>query len=287
VKREFVGATVRNNLCVCDFFGFLVALRDLSMKKNQRDVECDEASVTMSELDGVRYLHLGTPWVQGAMRIARPNQIELEYVRRMMACLLLRPSADLSLGHAVQLGLGAGAITRFCHSVLKMQTTVLEINPSVVAAGHMWFRLPVSNSRLQVLQQDAAAFVQNPDHAATVDVLCIDLYDHLAAGPVLDSAEFYADCARTLVPGGVLAVNLFGRSANWLQSANRIAQAMGFERVRSLQATREGNTAVIACAQANWPDRETLLQRAVYIEDKFKLPAKKWLRMIRVLPESN
>jgi len=28
--------------------------------------------VTLSEEDGVRYLHFGTVWVQGAMRIGRP-----------------------------------------------------------------------------------------------------------------------------------------------------------------------------------------------------------------------
>ncbi len=253
------------------------------MKKNQSEFE--QVSATMSEEGGVRYLHLDSPWVQGAMRASRPNEIELEYVRRMMAWMLLRPSTDLKQGHALQLGLGAGAITRFCHNVLNMNTTVVELNASVIAACRLWFRLPHQSSRLQVVQDDAAAFVRNPHHAATVDVLCIDLYDHLAEGPVLDSAEFYADCARMLAPGGVLSVNLFGRNANWLRSAHRIAAVLGLERVRSLQATREGNTTVMACAQTHWPDRETLLERAAHIENSFKLPARKWLRMIRVLPD--
>ena len=43
------------------------------------------APATISEADGVRYLHLGTDWVQGAMRLRKPHAIELEYVRRMMA----------------------------------------------------------------------------------------------------------------------------------------------------------------------------------------------------------
>jgi spermidine synthase len=30
----------------------------------------------------------------------------------------------------------------------------------------------------------------------TVDALQVDLYDHEAAAPVLDSADFYADCRR-------------------------------------------------------------------------------------------
>ena len=57
--------------------------------------------VTLSEHDGVRYLHLGTPWVQGAMRIARPRAIELEYVQRMLAALLWVPQEDLAEGRAV------------------------------------------------------------------------------------------------------------------------------------------------------------------------------------------
>ena len=34
-------------------------------------------SVDISEEAGVRYLHFGSDWVQGAMRIARPWALEL------------------------------------------------------------------------------------------------------------------------------------------------------------------------------------------------------------------
>ena len=33
----------------------------------------------------------------------------------------------------MQLGLGAAAITRFCHQVLRMRTTAVELNPAVIA----------------------------------------------------------------------------------------------------------------------------------------------------------
>lgn len=39
---------------------------------------------TTTEYRGVRSLHLGTSWVQGAMRLAKPDHIELEYVQMMM-----------------------------------------------------------------------------------------------------------------------------------------------------------------------------------------------------------
>ena len=88
--------------------------------------------VTVSEHDGVRYLHLGSPWVQGAMRIRRPQVVELEYIRRMLAAVLWLPSASLGRGRAVQLGLGAGALTRFTAQTLGMPTTAVELNPQVI-----------------------------------------------------------------------------------------------------------------------------------------------------------
>src|SRR6185369_14340626 len=46
-------------------------------------------SIEVSEEDGVRYLHFGSRWIQGAMRIARPYALELEYTRDLMFPLLL------------------------------------------------------------------------------------------------------------------------------------------------------------------------------------------------------
>ncbi len=241
-------------------------------------------SATISEADGVRYLHLGTPWVQGAMRIRKPLAIELEYVQRMMVWLLLRHGADLGKGQAVQLGLGAGAITRFCHSKLRMRTTAVEINPSVIGAGRAWFHLPQDSPRLEVLEMDAAKFVAEPQRADSVQVLCVDLYDHEAAAPVLDSEGFYADCRRILSDDGVLSVNLFGRQSSFPRSLQRISGAFGGSQVRTMQPTREGNSIVVALKSEPFPAQSLLAARAQNIETRFHLPARKWLRMIRPLP---
>jgi spermidine synthase len=241
---------------------------------------------TISESAGVRYLHLGTPWVQGAMRLAQPRALELEYVRRMMAWMLLRPSAELKKGHAVQLGLGASAITRYCHGVLRMRSTAVEINRSVIDACRLWFRLPADSATLQVLQMDAAAYVADPARHASASVLCVDLYDHEAASPVLDSAVFYRDCAALLAPSGVLSVNLFGRDSSFETSAARIAAAFGADRVCRLAPTKEGNTIVLALKSDTLPAPDELAARAENIETRFALPATKWARMLRRLPHA-
>ena len=238
----------------------------------------------MSEHDGVRYLHLDSPWVQGAMRLARPQALELEYIQRMMAWMLWRPEEEVAEGHAVQLGLGAGAITRFCHKVLRMKTTVVEINPTVIGANRLWFRLPPDDARLTVVEGDAGEWVARPAHAGVAQVLNVDLYDHEAAAPVLDDEAFYAGCRDVLdAHGGVMTVNLFGRDASFSASSERIASVFGRDQVWSLRPTREGNTVVVAARDVKIPGRDELTARAANIEERYGLPARKWLRMVRPL----
>ena len=113
----------------------------LPITKKNKTFELPE--VNFSEDGESRYLHLGTPWIQGAMNIKVPFELELEYVQRMMAGLLFLKSASVSGRHAMQLGLGAASLTKFCRKKLQMKTTVLEINPQVLNACRTWFKLPV------------------------------------------------------------------------------------------------------------------------------------------------
>ena len=162
-----------------------------------------------------------------------------------------------------------------------MRTTAVELNQSVIDACRLWFHLPADTARLKVLAMDAADFAGDPQRRESVDALCVDLYDHAAASPVLDSAAFYRDCHALLVDGGALSVNLFGRDASFERSAQRIAEVFGAAQIASLRPTKEGNTVVVALKVTPWPDREALAARADNIETRFQLPARKWLRMIR------
>src|SRR5215470_5108501 len=94
------------------------------------------AAVTLSESAGVRYLHFGTEWVQGAMRIAQPYRLELEYQQQMMAPLLLLPRPR----RVLQLGLGAAALAKFCHRHLPFaETVVVELDQTVIGTARRWF----------------------------------------------------------------------------------------------------------------------------------------------------
>lgn len=237
--------------------------------------------VNFSEHGDVRYLHLATPWVQGSMRIKKPYDIDLEYVQRMIAWLLFMPADGVAGAHAMQLGLGAGAITKFCYKKLGMTCTAIELNPGVLHACRGWFRLPPDDERLRVVIADAAQEIRSPEWTGVVDALQVDLYDHEAAAPVLDSEDFYRDCRALLSPHACMTVNLFGRSSSYEASLQKIAAAFGEDAVWAFKPTREGNTVVLAQRTPSRPRREQLLEAAERIEALCGLPARKWLRVFK------
>lgn len=55
--------------------------------------------VDFSELGGFRYLHFGSEWIQGGMRINRPYSLALEYQQYMLALLFFRPEPGKIHGH--------------------------------------------------------------------------------------------------------------------------------------------------------------------------------------------
>lgn len=185
-----------------------------------------EHSIDISEEAGVRYLHFGSSWVQGAMRIARPWALELAYTREMMAGLILHPD-DGWPRNALLIGMGAASLPKFIYRNLPAcRMTVVEIQPGVVAAARQFFKLPDDPARLEVVIDDGADFVaQNGPH---YDLILSDGFGPDARPGRLDRVDFYAACRQRLAPNGLFVCNLLGRSRGFQASVERIRAA--FER---------------------------------------------------------
>ncbi len=234
---------------------------------------------TFSEGGGIRYLHFGTEWVQGAMNISKPSELVLEYTRQMMAWLLFleAPKAPKGIG---TLGLGAASLTRYCLKHTTSRVRVVEWNPQVVAACHMFFRLPDQGRRLQVFLDDAAKWVADPDNHGTCSALMVDLYDAFARGPVRDSVEFYSDCRKVLGEVGVLTVNLFGEHESFPRNIQNLDQAFD-GRVVLLPEIDAGNRVAIAFTGPVLEiEAGDLLARAEDVESRYGLPARRWARAL-------
>jgi len=233
------------------------------------------APVTFSEEGGVRYLHFGTEWVQGAMRLKKPEHIELEYAQQMMAWLLFLETPK----RIVQLGLGAAALTKFAHRFLKRaKVEAVELNPAVVVAARTMFELPPDDARLTVHEADAWDFVNDRLNHGTIGALQIDVYDATARGPVLDSVAFYRAVRACLTDAGIVTVNLFGDHPSFVRNMKRLNEAFD-GRVVALPEVHDGNRVAIAFSgPALSVPFATLQQRAKLIEGELGLPARKWLK---------
>lgn len=227
---------------------------------------------TITEFEGVRSLHLGTSWVQGAMRLAKPDAIELEYVQMMMMWMLFMDKPR----HIVQLGLGSAALTKFCYQRFPdARVTAVDLNPNVIAICQALFGLPPNDARLNVLEMNALDFVMDPANHGKVDVLQVDLYDEEARGPVLDTPEFYQACAACLTPGGIMTVNVFGDYINYDKNFQHMELA--FDSVVWLPEVHDANIIAVAFKQSPTVDFAELYERAGTIKKQMNLRAKSWV----------
>jgi len=200
-------------------------------------------SIEISEEDGVRYLHFGSEWVQGAMRIARPWALELQYTRQMMLPLLLRPQAGWP-SSVLLVGLGSAAQTRFLHRYRpRSRITVVEIDPAVVAAARQFFKLPEESARLRIEIGDGHEFVAAKP--GRFDLVLVDGFDEKGRTGMLDTLPFYLHCRQRLGERGMMAVNLVDRSRGVGASVARLREAFD-DRVLVLPRCEEANTVAIA-----------------------------------------
>lgn len=207
------------------------------------------ADIVVSEEAGVRYLHFGSRWIQGAMRLQRPWALELEYTRQMMAPLAMR--GDPAWPREVLIvGLGAASQLRFLwRHRPAARFTVLEIDERVVAAAQQSFKLP-DGERVRVVVGDAAD--ELPSLAGAFDLVLVDGFDARGSAGRLDGVPFYAACRERLAPGGWLSVNLLSRTRGVKPSLARLAEAFG-ERMLALPRCESGNTVALAWREGGPP----------------------------------
>ena len=199
-------------------------------------------NIDISEEAGVRYLHFGSSWVQGAMRIARPFALELDYTREMMVPLLLH-GADWPR-KVLQIGLGAASVTKFLYRHRpQAKLTVIEIEPRVAAAARQFFKLPEDAQRIDIRYGDGADFVI--ESRQRYDLILVDGFDADARTGRLDTLPFYLDCRARLADDGLLCVNLLSRRKDFGKSVKRLEEAFA-GRAIAFPSCDSGNAIALA-----------------------------------------
>jgi spermidine synthase len=225
-----------------------------------------DASVEISEQDGIRYLHLGSATIQSGMRVSDPDDLVLAYTRSMMAFLLFAPEPQ----RVVSVGLGGGSVNKWIYRHFpQAEQVAIELNPRVIAVSRQYFQVPADNTRLKVIQADGARWVG--EHWDSADVVLVDGYDGESHAAELATPEFYGAVARALRRDGILAVNLWGSDPQFDEYVRRIEAA--FEgQVACVPALQKGNIIVLAFKRRPLSLRwDELRERAKLLEARYGL----------------
>jgi spermidine synthase len=199
--------------------------------------------IDISEQAGVRYLHFGSSWVQGAMRIARPWNLELEYTREMMASLLLRNETRWPR-KILLIGLGAASLTKFLYRYRPdAHLTIVEIEPAVVAAARHFFKLPEDDKRIHMIIGCGAEYILGTNKR--FDLILVDGFNEHAHPGQLNSLPFYQACRSRLTDQGIMAVNLLGLCKGVLGGFAHILDAFD-NRALMFPSCESGNTIAFA-----------------------------------------
>ena len=237
-----------------------------------------DASVEMSEQDGIRYLHLGSATIQSGMRVSDPEDLVLAYTRSMMAFLLF----GLEPRRVVTIGLGGGSVNKWMYRHFpQAEQVAIELNPRVIAVARQYFHVPADDARLRVIQADGARWISEQQDSA--DVVLVDGYDGDSHAAELATAEFYCAVARALRSNGTLVVNLWGSDRRFDEYVHRIEAA--FEgQVACVPALQKGNIIVLAFKRRpvllRWDE---LRERAKQLEARYGLEFIRFVEGLRRL----
>jgi len=164
----------------------------------------EHGQMQIFDREGIRSLYFDSGACQSSLQLSDPTTLILGYTQCMLAGLLFRPTPQQIL----LIGLGGGALARFLHHHLPAaQIVCVETRTAVVELAQTYFDLPDS-SRLHIHIGDGAAYLRTARDGA-FDLILVDAFDSAGVHASVCTAEFHADCRRSLRADGVLGINLW------------------------------------------------------------------------------
>ena len=237
-----------------------------------------QAAVAVSEEGGVRFLHIGGDAIQSAMRLSKPDRLELHYTRAMMGFLLFHPKPK----RVLMIGLGGGSMARFLHQAHpRARVIALDVSPEVVAAARRHFDFPADNARLSVVLEDGAVWV--PAHPASADVILLDAFVDGDQVPALCTESFYAAARAALTEPGVLVQNFMADDKHMERHLACMEAAFGREAILLRAADRVNMIALIfrgGPARMSWKELRTRAEQLTELHD---LPGDHYIATLRKL----
>ncbi|MEE9331587.1 MAG: polyamine aminopropyltransferase [Methylophilaceae bacterium] len=206
-------------------------------RKIHKSVAADNV-VEVTEVDGIRQLHLGSKTVQSGMLVASPLILVFNYSRALMYFLLFSEN----IKDLLMIGLGGGSVTKYMHGYCPgIKQTVVEINQQVIDIARSHFFMPDNDERLNVIKGDGLHYMEN--NPLSQDCLMIDGFDSDGIPDGFCTPDFFDMCYDVLKDNGIFLINLWGSDKNFDIYLQRIEQTF-LGRVLVLPTGKPGNIIV-------------------------------------------
>ena len=238
----------------------------------------ESGGIQVVERNGRLELRFGNHIIQSAHDPAAPDFLALDYNRAMMAGLVFVPGASSLL----QVGLGAGSLTRFIHRHFPgARQHVVELSQTVIDVAHRYFDLPV-DSRLIITQADAGEYIRGCQER--FDLIFLDAYLADGVAGHLETLDFYQLLRGLLNPGGWLVNNVWGSDVVHLRQVWKSMTGL-FAQVHQTSVRADSNV-IFYCGLSTRPVSERqIMQRARLLEARAPMEFTSFAgRMHRIQP---
>lgn len=216
--------------------------------------------VEVTEVDGVRQMHLGSKTVQSGMLVKSPLVLLFNYSRAIMYFLLFSEQTK----NVLTIGLGGASVTKYIHAYCPDITQkVVEINQQVIEVARSHFFLPNNDQRLQVIKADGIVYME--EHPLSHDCLIIDGFDADGIPEGFCTPDFFDKCFNVLQDNGLFVINLWGSDKNFDIYLQRIEQTFS-SRVLVLPTGKPGNIIVFGFKDPLKLTEKKLRERALKLK---------------------
>lgn len=178
--------------------------------------------IQVTEQGPVRTLYFvqgGVRYIESRWNMDRPQSLDLDYSRTMMAGFLLQPRPR----RFMMMGLGGGAISNYLFERFpELEIDAVDIDPEVVRLAHKYFGIP-DDPRYRTHVGDGRLFVEQS--GSRWDHIMLDAFRGIFVPYHLKTLEFYRACLEHSTPSGVVIANLHNMTRNYPHDRRTLREA--------------------------------------------------------------
>lgn len=144
--------------------------------------------------------------IQSRLDMVQKEKLQLQPTRAMMSFLLFQEKPQSLL----LLGLGGGGIIHFLtHWFPELNITAVDVDERIVSIGKKYFALSplLATPQVTIKNDDALSYLKKSKQGKE-SVILVDLHDGDSLPVFLYTPAFMAHCFDSLLPGGVLVINV-------------------------------------------------------------------------------